>query len=339
MWRFINVYLLLIVMKNYLLIPGICLVYFLTGNYKLPLNCKSVTVFVDHTITQNANKYLLITDQSQNRILIVDADAGKITWEWKPENDGVLPKDTKWFSAPSDVKSVYNGKYLLIVASGGGVALVRISDKKTVFYSYAGGNTHSADLLPDGNIVTASSTANYLMVFNTDTLHFHDSLYRKKIYLPFAHNVVWDQKRQLLWSAGRNKLYTYKYNFDCLKPDLILADSTILPDTDAHDLYPVFGKDQLWLTTVHGVFSVNPSTKKVTAVEASSIKDIKNVSSGPAGYATVMMQPKTSWWTDEVKDDKGKTIFKQEGLKIYKARWLLTDTFSNQPLSDIKVCR
>jgi len=325
-------------MKNYLLILGSCLVQFIAGNYKDNRSHKHEPVAYEDTIIQKDKKYLLITDQSQNRILIADADAGKITWEWKPENDGVLPKDAKWFSAPSDVKPVYNGKYLLIVASGGGVALVRISDKKTVFYAYAGGNTHSAEVLPDGNIVTASSTANYLMVFNTDTLNFHDSLYRNKIYLPFAHNVVWDQKRQLLWSAGRNKLYTYKYNFNCHKPDLILVDSTILPDKDAHDLYPVYGKDQLWLTTLTGVFSVNPATKKVTAVGASSIKDIKNVSSGPADYATIMMQPKTSWWSDEIKDDKGKTIFKLEGLKIYKARWLLTDTFSYPQKSGVKIC-
>jgi hypothetical protein len=325
-------------MKNYLLILCSCLLQCLTGNYS-HLHHRSETSVAEHGVTPTGHKYLLITDQSQNRILIADAEAGKITWEWKPENDGVQAKEAKWFSAPSDVKPVYNGKYLLIVASGGGVALVRISDKKTVFYAYAGGNTHSAEVLPDGNIVTASSTANYLMIFNTDTLHFRDSLYQKKIYLPFAHNVVWDQKRQVLWSAGRNKLYRYKYNFNCHKPDLILADSIILPDTDAHDLYPVFGKDQLWLTTPRGVFNVNPSTNKVMAVEASSIKDIKNVSSGPAGYATIMMQPKTSWWTDEVKDDQGKTIFKQDGLKIYKARWLLTDTFSYTPLSVIKICR
>ena len=195
---------------------------------------------------------LIITDQSENRILIGDVETGKITWEWLANQSDILPQDVKWFNAPSDAKAVYDDKYILLNASGGGVALVRIADKKVLFYAYAGGNTHSAELLPDGNIVTASSTGSYLMVFHTDTLHFPGNVYTKKIPLPFAHNVVWDKKRNLLWSAGKNKLYSFKYNFNCEHPDLRVVDSTLLPDTDAHDLFPMFDKDSLWLTTVQG---------------------------------------------------------------------------------------
>ena len=282
---------------------------------------------------------LILTDQSVNRIAIADVSTGKIIWDWRASESNIRPQDVKWFNAPSDAKAVYDNKYILLNASLGGVALIRIADKKTMFYAYAGGNTHSAELLPDGNIVTASSTGSYLMIFHVDTSHFHDHVYSKKIYLPFAHNVVWDKKRELLWSAAKNNLYSFRYNFNCEHPDLIMVDSTVLPDTDAHDLFPVYGKDSLWLTTIHGVFKIDPSTKKITVVKGNYTDNIKNVSSGPEGFPIIGMLPKVKWWTDEVLDDKGNSIFKEEGLKMYKVRWLLPNLFSYPQHDEIKFCK
>jgi hypothetical protein len=273
-------------------------------------------------------KTLLITDQALNRVIMADASTKEIIWEWKPSADIMPAAHVAWFAAPSDVKPVMHAKYILVTASKGGVALVRISDRKTVFYAYAGGNTHSACLLPDGNIVSASSTDNFLMIFRTDTSHFPEGVYSKKIFLPFAHNVVWDKKREMLWSAGRNKLYRYRYNNNKTQPDLQVIDSMLIPDNDAHDLYPVYRKDKLWLTTPEHVFTIDAGSRKLDTVRAAITRNIKSVSSGPAGYPTIMMVPEEQWWTDEVKDSKGKTIFQHDNLKIYKARWLLRDAFS-----------
>ena len=177
------------------------------------------------------------------------------------------------------------------------------------------------------------------MVFHTDTLNFPDRVYKKKIYLPYAHNIVWDHQRKLLWSAGRNKLYALKYNFNCKQPDLIVSDSMELPDTDAHDLFPVYGKDQLWLTTIGGVFKINLSQKTVTAVGGGFTKDIKSVSSGPDGFQTIIILPKEKWWTDEVLDINGKKVFQQKGLKIYKSRWLLSNEFSYADTHSLRFCK
>jgi len=46
--------------------------------------------------------------------------------------------------------------------------------------------------------------------------------------------------------------------------------------------------------------------------------------------------PQEQWWTDEIRDVKGNTIFRQKGLKIYKARWLVTNSFSYPPGDDVK---
>lgn len=281
---------------------------------------------------------IILTDQSLNRVIIADVHTGNISWEWSAAKSNILPADVKWFNAPSDAKSVYGGKYILLNASGGGIALVRIADKKTVFYCYAGGNTHSAELLPDGNIVTASSTGNYLMIFRTDTLHFPANVYHKKIKLPFAHNVVWDKKRNLLWSAGKNHLYSLQYNFNCAEPGMAVKDSILLPGNDAHDLFPIFEKDSLWLTTVDGFFKIDMATRKVAPVNGTYNRNIKSVSSGPKGFPAILSIPKEQWWTDEVLDIRGKSIFKKEGLKIYKARWRLPNLFSYAPQDTIRIC-
>src|SRR5690606_31584879 len=124
-------------------------------------------------------------------------------------------------SNPSEAKVVYDGKYVLMTASGGAAALIRIADKKVMFYAYAGGNTHSAELLPDGNIVSASSTGNYLTVFKVDTVNFPENVYKKNISIEDGHNVVWDRERNLLWSTSNNRLVSFKYNNNCAEPDLI----------------------------------------------------------------------------------------------------------------------
>lgn len=281
---------------------------------------------------------IILSEQSAHRVAIADIHTKKITWEWKPAISNVKPEHAKWFSNISDAKVVYNGKYILTVASGGGVALIRIADKKTVFYAYAGGNTHSAELLPDGNIVAASSHGNCLTVFKTDTLHFPENVYSKKVFIEFGHNAVWDHKRQILWSAGMSKLKSFKYNFNCDKPDLELIDSIPLEGHEAHDLFPVYGKDALWLTNNGGVYQFDITAKKITRADTPQDM-IKSISSGPEGYPVIVLQPNESWWSNEVLDAKGKPVFSRKGLRIYKARWNLVNTFSYPVNDDIKVCK
>ncbi len=274
---------------------------------------------------------LVLTDQARPAIVIVDAGRkGKEIWSWNAGHSNVAEDKVKWFSHPDDAKPVYNKRYLLINASGGGVALVRIADGKAVFYAYAGKNPHSSELLPDGNIVTASSTDNRLVVFHADTTSGYFSGYRTIIPLPFAHNVVWDKKRQVLWSAGDNHLYQLQYNFNRQKPDLIKKDSFQLPGNDAHDLFPVYGKDSLWLTNTSGVYTIDMETKRVRPADFAFTKNIKSVSSGPpaGGWPILIMKPETKWWSHQVLSGKGETVFAGTGMRIYKARWFLENKFS-----------
>ena len=288
--------------------------------------------------TDAFQKQILLCEQSQHRIAIADVAQQKIIWEWKAEQSDIQPEHIKWFTNPSDAKPVYGGKYILTTASGGGVALIRIADKKAVFYAYAGGNPHSAELLPDGNIVSASSTGNYLLLFKVDTTVAAENVWSKKIPIAFGHNVVWDAKHQLLWSAAMDHMKSFKYNFNCATPDLIIVDSLSLPGTEAHDLFPIYGTDSLWLTNTTHVYQFSTNTKK--PAQAHTVQsNIKSVSSGPKDFPVIIIQPKEKWWTDEVWDAKGNTIFKQAGLRIYKARWMLPNVFGYAKNNTLKICR
>lgn len=291
----------------------------------------------DALFSPGKGRFIVATEQAQHRIVIIDADKKAIVWEWIPAQ--VLPVgEAKWFTNPSDAKAVYNNKYLLVVASGGGVALVRIADKKTVFYAYAGGNTHSAEVLPDGNIVSASSTDNYLTVFKVDTTTAPGKVYSKRIYIAFGHNVVWDKKRNFLWSADMHQLKTFRYNFNCAQPYLTLIDSVAVKGSEGHDLFPVYGQDSLWLTNKSGVFKVSAATKKMIVANTPQ-KSVKSITSGPTGYPAIVMIPQEQWWTDEIKDVDGNSLFKQAGLKMYKARWILENTFSYPENDTLKLCK
>jgi len=272
-----------------------------------------------------------MADQSANRVAIADVDSRSIVWEWMPMASNVRREDAKWFMNISDVKPVYDNKYVLTTASAGGVALIRIADKKTVFYAYGGnGNIHSAEVLPDGNIVIAASTGGYLMLLKTDTTVYPFSGYTKKYNQPDAHNVVWDKKRQILWSASGNKLYQYEYNFNRSAPDLILKDSMELPASGCHDLFPVGGSDALWLSTSSKVWMINLQNKTVNLLSA--LPGIKSVSSGSGdNYPAMMIQAIDGgkhWYNDKVIDFSGRTVFQLAGLKMYKARWLVVNNFS-----------
>jgi hypothetical protein len=282
---------------------------------------------------------IILAEQSEHRVVMVDVPTRKIIWEWKPALSNVKAEHVKWFSNPSDAKVVYDGKYVLTCASGGGVALIRIADRKTVFYAYAGGNTHSIELLPDGNIVSASSTDHHLTLFQTDTLQFPEHVHQQKIPIVFGHNVVWDHVRQRLWSAAMNELIAFKYNFNCAQPSLEWDTAVTLPGTEAHDLFPVYRQQALWITNTTHVYRYEVGTNQLIQDDIPLQAHIKSISSGPEDFPVIILKPKTSWWSDEVLDTKGNTVFVQPGLKIYKARWVLPNRFSYPASDTIRICK
>jgi len=272
-------------------------------------------------------KSIVITNQANSSVSILDASDYSIIWTWTPQKAGVPVSEYTWFSNPSEVKPVYNRKYILMTASGGAVALIRIADSKLMFYAYAGQNPHSAEVLPDGNVAVATSTDGKLNTFVTDTVKGKGEIF-KSYNLPSAHNVVWDKERQRLYTTEGSLLYSYKYNNDKKAPSLTSRELLYeLPssETCAHDLYPVNGeKDMLWLTTNENVWKYDVVKNEITKVYP--FYGVKSVSDSPDGV--LMLYPVTEWWSDGLIGGTGKKLFSISGAKIYKGRWMRDNTFS-----------
>ena len=109
------------------------------------------------------DKAIVLAEQSSKSVVILDASTYRTVWSWNPGKAGVPSNCQTWFHNPSEVKSVFNNQYILMTASGGAVALIRIADSKLMYYAYVGENPHSAEILPDGNLVAVSSTDGCLL--------------------------------------------------------------------------------------------------------------------------------------------------------------------------------
>ena len=272
---------------------------------------------------------LLLTEQAQGRILIVDADTKEILWEWRAASASDMPNATSLMRLPSEVKTIYNRRYILTTASGGGAAIIRIADKKVMFYASVGNNPHSAEVFPDGNLVVASTDNDgFLTTFRVDTVARTGSAIQK-VPLTTCHSAVWDRTRNRLLTTSDNKLCVFTYNGNGNDPRITKESETAIPEGNwAHDLFPVYGENALWFTNNSCAMKIGGGDFSMETTDFSQA-GIKSVSSGPEGFATILMIPKSGeWWNSKVIDTKGRTIFEQSGMQIYKARWFVENPYS-----------
>ena len=259
-------------------------------------------------------------------------DPESVVWEWDPA-EALPASQAKWFDHVDECKPTLGGSAILVTASSGGAALIRLSDKKILFLGRPGGNTHSIARLPDGNLVTASSTGKYLALFvapedvaEKETVETTPVF--KKFELPGAHGVVWDAKRKLLWAHGDKLLIGYEYVGTKEEPDLKEVFRLKLTGTQAggHDLYPAPGYDAI-MTTGAGINVFDPEKREFVA--AFAIPRIKSVSLSPDG-STLIQRAEEEWWSDTIYfgDSKNTPVGKRDGARFYKARWFVPNTFS-----------
>ena len=72
------------------------------------------------------DKAIVLAEQASKSVVILDASTYRTVWSWNPEKAGVPSNCQTWFHNPSEVKPVFNNQYILMTASGGAVALIRM---------------------------------------------------------------------------------------------------------------------------------------------------------------------------------------------------------------------
>ena len=175
-----------------------------------------------------------------------------VEWSWTVQ-DTPLMKDYKdYFSTLDEVKPVNRCEDLLICSNSGGVAMIHIADKSVKFFALPMGQPHSIELLPDGNIVVACSVSgtvegNMLKVYKVDPQHPFVESYSGHIANYSGHNVVWDNYNDVLWATADDVINMYSYA--PATATLKLYKSIPLPQSNAHELFPVYGEEKMWLTT------------------------------------------------------------------------------------------
>ena len=282
---------------------------------------------------------VVLAEQSRTAILVMDMNTKKVVWEWEPLTGGIPSAKRSLFKNPSECKPVLNNEYVLMTASGGAVALIRFADKKVMCYAECGVNPHSAEILPDGNIVTAESKQGEINLFAVD-MEKGTMVKKSTKKIGNAHNLVWDAKRQCIYTTGTinnagksvTALFRFKYNNDKENPALTSQARIYTFDNEkgGHDLFPVYGEtDKLWLTAEHGVYQFDMSAAQLAATTIYEIADVKAVGKDAQGN-DYLLKPTESWWAPCVVDGAGNEYFNLANSKIYKFRLVQDNQFSYQ---------
>ena len=278
---------------------------------------------------------VLATEQAGERLVLLSPCVGTnddsvIRWTWSPKTDpGVKPEDAAKFINPSECKLRDDGRTILVTASEGAFADIDVATGRARAYGIIGdvhNNPHSADRLPDGAYVIASSLGNCLTVLDVKGAELEPSAQRRTtVVLPDAHGVEWDARRNCVWALGSGCVARYSYDSD--RKALTLTNTYPLSKIGfggGHDLVLFkFPKgDRLWLTAhIGGVASLDPDTGEFKIL--SRMKFVKSISR--CGKRWLFVQPTDHGWSDTLttvskKDTEKPLTFRLKGAEFYKAK-------------------
>lgn len=316
---------------------------------------------------KNQDQLVIVAEQNSGDFRVYDrsvADWGSaeaVVWSWNPrESADIDPAHYGWFNYPTDVKWADNGKLVILAAVGGGVAIVRYADQKVLFYANGSSGVHSAELLPDGNLVAVSSSRNRVRIFSTDRAvsPTPTNVVYRDYTLEDAHGALWDSQRDLLWVDGRygspqqpdgtGRLTSYRYNNQRQDPALTVANDYVLPASPdelptwpgwweaPHDVAPGVRPNTLLITTDLTILEFDIKTGATS--EFVNLAEVKSVGWHQKTRELVMLVSKPAPWTssDTVsffspKGSKGRGNASYSaqpdeqrlipGTSMYKARW------------------
>jgi len=302
-------------------------------------------------IIDRNNNFVAVTDQSSGQIIVFDlkdenwGNDQAARWRWSARSTSGFEKLEAAWGVPTDAKiranKRYGGLWMVVTDSLGLAALVpypRGDHRK--WGLNVGGNPHSAELLPNGNIAVAASTGGWLRVYAAS--QGPDAKYYAQYALPGAHGVQWDPERQILWAVGDDELVALEITGTDACPIIRAVHQAALPTRFGHDLQPVNGNsDRLWISTGTHVYQYIKSEDKFdesyaghSGISRSGVKSIGNflsnqvISTVPDQKARLdLISGKNDWCTESIDIfhvgiNKLKVV---PGSAIYKARVWISD--------------
>ncbi len=222
-----------------------------------------VTVEKDKLPTEESEMFL-VCEQTKNQVVVFDMASyngtnldDNIVWNYRPVGRGSAVKCMAGAKYRSD--TVF-GNVVLMCAGGGYASMVTYPEKKELWeVSDSGGNPHSVEILPDGNVLVASSTGTIRLYHTSALVSDPDAKVTQALEyeLAGAHGLLWDPKYNCLWAIGDVELACYKVEGTGASAKLVkdTARTKRLPDNWGHDLSADFtDSDKLWLTTGNFVY-------------------------------------------------------------------------------------
>lgn len=295
------------------------------------------------TSTPCTNCPIVATNQNGQNVEVYDPavadwnNAAAKVWSWKPTIAlGYSSTEIAAWSNVSDAKlrntTIWPGTNQVIVttASGGLITIATYPGGVNKWAKNVGGNPHSAELLPNGNIATASSTGGYVRVYASS--QGSTAGFFANFNVTDAHGVLWDPANNLLWALGDN-LYALTVGGTAAEPTLteVVSKRKTISGT-GHDLSPYYGDtNKLWITSSNDVWIYNKTTGALTNAPGAAYRaTVKAASNQPSNGQIVQTKPRTTcsqstWCTAYVEFYHGTTGALEttkyvSGAAFYKAR-------------------
>jgi WD40 repeat protein len=220
------------------------------------------------------------------------------------------------YANPSDAKLRYSdfyGGYVVVTTSSSGfVGVIDYETGECLFErnsnSSGENNPHAIELLPDGNVVVASSAGNSVTVYAATTGDGNG--YYKRYTLRDAHGLVWDPTLKVLWALGYDELVAYEIGTDASEPVLTAKEGMTYttPEIGGHDLYTVYGDSNLlWVTVHENIYQFDKETGTFATSEVLSdvqTLNVKSIGTQPFSGDIVCLIPNGAYasWDSDVVD-------------------------------------
>ncbi len=250
-------------------------------NKKVPGNLD-----LNGTVGEHSDMLVGMCNQTSNTIEVFDISLGRmdttsIVWSCKSPTSAISGFKLRNYEPYGDV----------VLITGGKDACMIDYDTKKVIWSTknAPENSHSIELMPNGIVAVGGTVGHDIHFYNINGSDPTQILFEMPHH--DAHGVLWDEKNQVLYGAGKDMLFAYKVTLNDDGTVNVLKDeekSVIMPEGGAHDLQPYTGNtDWLLLTSSKNVYIYDKVSKTFTdafdGVSKATRRSVKGVGIFPNG--------------------------------------------------------